>query len=758
MNSGSTGHDVTERLFFDLSPDLLCIADLDGRFTHLNASFERTLGWTDADLIGKPFLEIVHPDDREAAGRTMEGLRGNSVTAGFENRCLCKGGGSKWISWSAHLAADGPSIYAIGRDITGLKAVEAELRRSERMYRYLLEVANEGVMAIDASSAITFVNERFLNMLGYRPEEVIGEQILNFVDPQDVPFVLERIGRRMRGVEEQYDVRLVRKDGQRIVTMINAAPMHDDEKRYIGSLSLITDVTEKRRMESALMEEKERLRVTLRSIGDGVIVTDDVGRVVLMNDVAETLTGWKQEEAMSQPLEKVFNIINEVTGARCENPAEKVLREGRIVGLANHTILIAKDGTRRVLGDSGAPIRDDKGKTLGVVLVFRDETGIRQMETEMAKMQRLESIGVLAGGIAHDFNNYLTAIEGNIALAKMKLGPGNKAVVDRLSDAEKASVMARSLTKQLLVFSKGGEPVKKMSDIGMLLADSLRITLAGSNVNHSLDIDPDLCPVEVDEGQIGQVFNNIILNAKDAMPGGGTIKVSAKNVNLKPDEVRSCSAGDYISISITDHGSGIPASDIEKVFDPYFSTKTGGRGLGLAIVHSIMARHDGAVQISSEVGRGTTVTLYLPVPYEYAKPTEERVEAMRQGHGRVLWMDDEDMIREVGSELLEYLGYQVKVARDGEEALEMYLSSKNSNEPFDIVILDLTVPGGMGGEEAMRRLLEMDPGVKAMVCSGYSNDPVMARYYDYGFRGVLPKPFNIEDLSAKLLSIIGSSA
>ncbi len=758
MNTGSTGSDRTERLFFDLSPDLLCIVDFDGRFKRLNASFESALGWTSADLVGRPFLELVHPDDREATGKIMARLLGGSTLSGFENRCLCKDGGFRWMSWSAHPAAEEASVHAIGRDITGMKTVEAELRISERRYRYLLEVANEGVMAINANSAITFVNERFLNMLGYRPEEVIGEQLMTFVDPQDVPYMVEHIGRRMRGMEEQYDIRLVRKDGQRIITMINAAPMHDDEKRYIGSLSLVTDVTEKRRMESALMEEKERLSVTLRSIGDGVIVTDDMGRIVLMNDVAESLTGWKQEEAVSRPLEEVFNIVNETTGIRCENPAEKVLKEGRVVGLANHTVLISRDGTRRVLGDSGAPIRDEKGKILGVVLVFRDETSARKMEAEMVKMQRLESIGVLAGGIAHDFNNYLTAIEGNIALAKMKLGSVDKAVVERLSDAEKASVMARSLTKQLLVFSKGGEPVKKISDVGRLLADSLRITLAGSNVDHRLEIDPDLCPVEVDEGQIAQVFNNIILNAKDAMPGGGTIEVSAKNVDLELNEVRSCASGEYVRITITDHGTGIPAPDLERIFDPYYTTKKSGRGLGLAIVHSIMARHDGAIQVRSEVGKGTTFDLLLPTPYEREESGKESIKATRCGHGKVLWMDDEDMVREVGGELLTYLGYQVELASNGEEALEMYRSSRDSNARFDLVILDLTVPGGMGGEETMRRLLEIDPEIKAMVCSGYSNDPVMSRYYDYGFKGVLSKPFNIDELSAKLCSIIGSGS
>lgn len=754
MSSGTNRTEKMTDRFFGLSLDMLCIAGFDGHFRHINPAFEGTLDWTEEELIGRPILDLVHPEDRLSAVEALSRLKGGSALSGFEIRCLCRDGSLRWISWSAHPAVDESSVFAVGRDITRKRQMEADLRESERKYRNLLDVANEGIMVIDANSAIIYVNERFLKMLGYQHDEVIGKQLIDLVDAQDAPYMVERIGQRMRGVEERYDIRLIHKGGQRILTMINASPMYDDERRYVGSVSLIMDVTEKRRMENDLRGEKERLSVTLRSIGDGVIVTDNDGRVALMNDVAESLTGWKQEEAVSRPLEEVFNIINEATGMRSENPAEKVLRMGRIVGLANHTILVARDGTRRVLGDSGAPIRDDRGNILGVVLVFRDETSERRLEAEMVKMQRLESIGILAGGIAHDFNNYLTAIEGNITLARMRLEPSNASVLDRLSDAEKASVMARSLTKQLLVFSKGGEPVKRMADIGRILADSLRITLSGSNVHYRLEVEPDLWSIEVDEGQIGQTFNNIIMNARDAMPNGGIVKVSAMNVDLRLDEARSCNPGEYVSISIKDHGSGIPPDQINRLFDPYYTTKKNGKGLGLAIVHSVIKQHDGTVLVHSEEGKGTTFTIRLPVPYAHSEPDKEDEDAAETGHGRVLWMDDEAMIREVSGELLAYLGYQVEMAKNGEEAIDKYRTSKDSDVPFDIVVLDLTVPGGMGGEETMMRLMEIDPDVKAIVCSGYSNDPVMARYYDYGFRGVLSKPFSIEDLSAKLCDIM----
>ncbi|MBI0583146.1 MAG: PAS domain S-box protein [Methanomassiliicoccus sp.] len=733
--------------FFELSLDMLCIAGFDGFYRRLNRSWEKVLGWTREELMSRPFLEFVHPEDRKGTKEAAEKhLDGRNVMM-FENRYMCKDGTYRWISWTAYSIVEESLIYAIARDVTGSKVTEEALRASELKYRKLLEVATEGILVVDRSAAITYANERFLNMLDREAGEVIGQPLTSFIDHQDVPLLLSHLERRMKGEEEQYDIRFVRRDGRRILTMLSAAPIFDEQRHYSGSMSLVTDVTEKRGMERALMEEKERLNVTLRSIGDGVIVTDNDGRILLLNGVAEELTGWSQKDAMSRPLEEVFNIINEVTGERCENPVEKVLRLGRVVGLANHTVLISRDGSRRLLGDSGSPIRDEDGSIIGVVLVFRDVTGEQRMEAEMIKMQRLESIGVLAGGIAHDFNNYLMAIEGNIALARMKLDPGNTATLERLVDAEKASVKARSLTKQLLIFSKGGEPIKKVVDLEGLLLDSLKITLAGSNVQYRLDIEPELWRIEADEGQLGQAFNNIIINAREAMANGGLLEVEARNVRCEQDETRSYPRGEHVGIWFRDHGSGIPIGIVDKIFDPYYSTKPSGRGLGLAIVHSIVKHHDGLITVSAEEGKGTLFEILLPATYSDRKSKHEESRGMTGGHGQLLWMDDEEMIREVGGQLLSFLGYRTEFARDGHEAMAKYRSSMASGEPFGLVILDLTIPGNMGGEETMRHLLEMDPDIRAIVCSGYSNDPVMARYYDYGFRGVLSKPFSLDDLS-----------
>jgi two-component system cell cycle sensor histidine kinase/response regulator CckA len=749
------GSEKMDNRFFEHSPDPLCILEFDGRLKQPNPSFVSAFGWTEEELMNEPFLTLVHPDDRKATAMALSGLIESDSPGQFELRLRCKDGSLKWTSFSARSVRTESSIYATLRDITKVKEAEAALKESERKYRHLLEVATEGIMVIDAGMNITYVNDRFLNILGYQAEEVVGKQLAAFADSPDIPRLLMHIGRRKRGVEEEYDIGLIHRDGQKVLTNINASPMYDDDRRYCGSISIVTDVTEKRRMENALKEEKERLNVTLRSIGDGVIVTDNDGSIFLMNYMAEELTGWKQKEAVSRPLEDVFNIVNEVTRERCENPVEKVLKLGRVVGLANHTLLLSKDGTERMLGDSGAPIRDENGSILGVVLVFRDVTNERKMEDEIARMQRLESIGILAGGIAHDFNNYLTAIEGNISLARMKLNSSVSAASERLADAEKASIKARGLTKQLLVFSKGGEPVKKIIDVGEALSDSLKITLAGSKVQSKLDIELGLCPIEADEGQIGQALNNIILNARDSMPDGGVIEIRAENATLQENEVQSCRPGEYIRISIQDHGVGIPAKNIDRIFDPYFTTKQDGRGLGLSIVHSIIKHHDGCISVRSEVGEGTTFAVLLPVPFSYAEPKEETSKDLVSGKGRILWMDDEEMIREVGGEFLSILGYEVEFTRHGEEAIEKFLRSKNAGQHFDLVILDLTVPGHMGGEETVRRLLEIDPEVKAMICSGYSNNPLMSRYYDYGFSGVIPKPFGMEELSAAVSEAIG---
>jgi PAS domain S-box-containing protein len=526
-----------------------------------------------------------------------------------------------------------------------------------------------------------------------------------------------------------------------------------------ANTALEDEVIERKQIEQALLEEKERLAVTLRSIGDGVITTDTEGRIVLINKVTEHLTGWRQEEAVGLPISEVFNIIDEKDRSRRENPVNKVLESGQIVDLANHTALIAKDGTERSIADSGAPIHDQDSKIVGVVLVFRDITKENKLHAELMKTEKLESVGVLAGGIAHDFNNILMAIMGNLSLAEHFLDPTDKAFT-LIKAAAKASIRAKDLTQQLLTFSRGGDPIKEAAQIRDIIQDSADFVLHGSKIKCQYNITDDLCMVSVDKGQMSQVIQNLIINARQAMADVGDITITCENIP-KP-KVENFPALDldckYIKVTIADTGPGIPSKAMHKIFDPYFTTKEMGSGLGLAITNSIIGKHDGFIRVDSSPA-GTVFTIYLPVAglnCERERPTPASISSVVTvpSHGKILLMDDEKMVRDVADTILTLSGYVVMLAVDGQEAVDIYQKAMQTDSPIDAVIMDLTVPGGMGGKDASKEILNLDPAAKILVSSGYSNDPVMSDYLQYGFCGSIIKPYEMKDLQKALADIL----
>jgi len=373
------------------------------------------------------------------------------------------------------------------------------------------------------------------------------------------------------------------------------------------------------------------------------------------------------------------------------------------------------------------------------------------------KMDKLESVGLLAGGIAHDFNNILTAIIGNVSLMKMNIRNKNlddkEKLINLLTEIERASNQSKDLTHQLLIFAKGGNPILKTVFIGKLLRESANFALTGSNVLCDYNIPNDLWPVEIDEGQMNQVVHNIVVNAAHAMHEGGILRIVARNIAVDGKEILPLEKGKYVNISFEDGGYGISEENIDKIFDPYFTTKQMGSGLGLTTTHSIIKKHKGTILVDSQVGVGTTFNIYLPASQKVIeeKPTKTRVTLT--GKGKVLVMDDEQMLRSVVSEMLQVLGYEAVCVKDGFEAIEVYIESMRT-APFDAVIMDLTVPGRMGGKETIKRLLDIDPNVKAIVSSGYSNNPVMANHKEYGFKDVIAKPYSIEKLGEVLNNVV----
>lgn len=495
-----------------------------------------------------------------------------------------------------------------------------------------------------------------------------------------------------------------------------------------------------------LEEEKEKLAVTLRSIGDGVIATDLNGNITLMNRIAELLTGWSSHDAIGKPFTEVFRIIDEKTREPKDDLITAVLNLGGFMIIEKDMVLIMKDGTERLITDSIAPIRDKTSKIIGVVLVFREFSEKQQSEKKLTHMEKIESIGLLAGGIAHDFNNIMTSVLGNISLAKF-YAKNDEKICKRLNEAEIASIRAKDLTQQLLTFSKGGEPIKEIIQIENLVRESASFVMSGSKSRVIFEFEPNLPTVEIDPGQISQVINNIVINADQAMPDGGSITLKTKSYEVKKGMSSSIRPGNYIMIEISDDGIGIERDLLSRIFDPYFSTKTKGSGLGLSITYSILKKHDGFIDVKSELHKGTTFRIYLPVSGAEIPKLEVQHKEIQTGSSKILIMDDEDLVRSICAEILLNLGYEVETAGHGEEAIAKFKNALDCKKRFDLVIMDLTIPGGLGGKETLVHLKQLDPKIKSIVASGYSNDPVMANYKEHGFDEVLTKPYKFEDLS-----------
>ncbi|MEA1996086.1 MAG: ATP-binding protein, partial [Gemmatimonadota bacterium] len=394
---------------------------------------------------------------------------------------------------------------------------------------------------------------------------------------------------------------------------------------------------------------------------------------------------------------------------------------------------------------------------LSTMVGFQEDiTEQKKMEEERIKADKIESLGILAGGIAHDFNNILTSILGNISLAKLVSDKDDKSH-DLLNDAEKASLRAKDLTNQLLTFSKGGAPVKKTASIQQIIEDTARFSLRGSNVKCCNFIPKNLWFVKVDVGQISQVISNLVINAYQAMPAGGVINIKAENIIVGPESLLPLNQGKYVKISIRDQGTGITRKYLSKIFDPYFTTKQKSSGLGLATAYSILKKHAGHIAVESELEVGTTFHVYLPASADKFRGNEPVKEEIPVRKSKVLIMDDDEAVRVTATRIIKKIGHEVAVSADGAEAMELYINARESNRPYDIVILDLTVPGGMGGREAVKQLLKIDPQVKAIVSSGYSTDPVLSNFAEYGFSGIITKPYNVEEMRELLNKVTGDS-
>jgi PAS domain S-box-containing protein len=512
--------------------------------------------------------------------------------------------------------------------------------------------------------------------------------------------------------------------------------------RVLGKAAAVEE--ERLRADIALRASEARFRTLIENASVGILATEiDTTRFLYANSVICRMLGYQKSELLAL---NIWDI----------HPKEELRRIEQKFSACEpvQTFCLRRDGTQFAVDIKPIMVELDGGTCL--VGFFTDVSDRHLLEMERFKTQKLESVGVLAGGIAHDFNNILSAILGNINLASF-----DKELNDRtrklLSEAEKASLRARDLTQQLLTFAKGGDPVKKLSSLESVIKDSATFVLHGGKVSCSYDIPEDLWLVDIDKGQIGQVVQNIVLNASHAMPGGGTVKITCENSTDINGKVRPHPAdGRYVKLSIQDSGKGIPENIIGKIFDPYFTTKQRGSGLGLAITQSIITKHNGYILVDSSPCTGTTFIIYLPAAERQQEKHkgEKAIAEHPSQKAKILVMDDNEMVRDVAKSMLDELNHEVVFASDGEEAVKLYRESLVTSDPFELIIMDLTIPGGMGGEEAVKEIHAINLEAKVIVSSGYSTDPIMSHFREYGFCDTLVKPYRFSDLSRIIASIL----
>lgn len=639
-------------------------------------------------------------------------------------------------------------------NIQTLKGKENLLSEKVDLLQNILDCSTDYIFVKDRELRTILCNEMVAKGVGKKASDLIGHNDLE--NGVSLELVKGNPEKGIRGYEND-DLAALRgqtisnpndfvyTDNQVYIFDTVKRPLRNQNGEIIGLLGISRDITERRNAEKVIASERELLAVTLHSIGDGVISTDTDGKTVMINKAAQELTGWNYNEAMGLPLKKIFTIVEETSKISIENPAEKILRTKKRIEVQDNITLITRNGKEIITSYNADPMLDNEDKIIGVVLVFRDMTEKIKLEATIQRNQKLESIGILAGGIAHDFNNLLAGIFGYLEIAMM-YSKDNPTIADYLNKSLSVFNRAKALTLQLLTFSKGGNPIKRINALTPILKAGIQFSLSGSNISIQYELDENLWMAEIDENQISQVIDNIALNAQQAMPNGGTLIVKTENVILDKKDFALNANKDFIKISFQDTGMGIPKEILPRIFDPFFSTKEKGTGLGLMTVFSIIQKHGGFLDVESTEGKGSTFIIYLPGLKRKSIQPIEKKEPAHRGDARILIMDDEKYIQEITAIRLEKMGYMVSLAKHGEEAIRIFSEAEKSGQCFQLVILDLTIPGGMGGIQTVEEIRKINVTVPVIIASGYSESPAISNPTNYGFNGSLKKPYSKEEL------------
>ncbi|MHB1126450.1 MAG: PAS domain-containing sensor histidine kinase [Bacillota bacterium] len=639
--------------------------------------------------------------------------------------------------------------------VNKLRNAEDALKHSEEKYRTIIEHSNDMIWVLDGHGNLTFLNNKSKEITGYSLEDIQGNKFMTHLTVDDATDFLDELLQSHNDKPMQFEASIIGKDRSRVLMSINTTPIIRSGQ-YSGLVCFGRDITKQKTAERSLQESEERYRHLVELSPDAILM-HSVGLIIFANTaLAKLLDLEGPEELIGKPVLEDFidRYVHPDHQPVAKRRLNHLIEVGNIVPLLEEKYISSTGKVVYVEVTASSFIFRDKPATQ---VVIRDIRERKKLEDELLKADKLEAMGILAGGIAHDFNNILTVILGNASLTNLYIRTGeNKKIPEKMKEIDEATKQAIKLTQQLLTFAKGGLPVKKTVHAGNLLKETSIFSLSGTNVHCIFSIADDLWPVEVDEGQISQVIHNLIINAVQAMPEGGTIRLKAKNTLIQKD-YSDPKPGPYIMISIEDKGIGIPEKHLQKVFDPYFTTKQAGSGLGLATSYAIVKKHDGHILVNSQVGIGTKICIYLPAsPMQNPEITQSEDELLF-GNGKVLLVDDDEAVRKVAGAMLTSLGYDVYHASSGDEGITSYKDAKETGKPFALVIMDLTIPGGIGGKETIKRLRQYDPDVKAMVSSGYSTDPVMSSYTQYGFKGIITKPYHLHELSEVTYKVINQT-
>ena len=739
---------------------------LDRKFLFATPHVQILLGKTPEELKADPraFFRCIHQEDRNKFLRAWADQPSFPAVVCIEYRIVTEGKRVTLVQEHCVMSLDGEGQGVVCQglllEIPNYQQVQEELRRWDQELHSLTANLPDIVGRIDHKNRILYLNRWWDSVDQLPPEKYLGKRIEDLGLSAKVADIFEtKIAKVLEsGKAATFEITHPTYQGMRSFE-VRFCPEPAIGKQILTVLMICRDMTDMRSAEIAFKESDEKFLQLAEAI-DSVFWIWDIPsqRMVYVSPAYERLWGGNAERLINNHFDWL-TVVTLEDRSRVENLFLKRL-DGTNVDIEYRVIDANKE--IRWIHNRTYPLKNSGGEISRIIGLAQDVTERKKWEEERVRGAKLESLGLLAGGLAHDFNNLLTAILGQLSLAKYEVDASNPLYL-RLAEAEQASLRAQDIAGQLLTFSKGGDPVKNVVSLKSILEENVRLVLAGSTVRPVFNNTDELLSVNVDLGQICQVLHNLVINARQAMANGGECYVEATNVHkeeserlLHPHQLESLH-DQWVLVSVQDQGIGISKENLTKVFDPYFSTKSTGSGLGLATSYSIIRNHGGILWAESEVGIGSRFSFLLPaLSPEQNPPIPDRKE-IKFGQGRILIMDDEVQIRKVLGEMVETCGYSFQAVADGEEALKVFRQAQSRGEPFSAVILDLTIPGGLGGKEVVQEMLSLDPHLRAIVVSGYSNDPVLANYENYGFKGRVAKPFNLVDLSLVLNSVLQES-